>query len=410
MTIQGVNGEPVAVTPKAVPWSARSVRDANARAVLDHIWSAEDAQDADDESPAVTATDLIGATGLSRATVHDVCDELLGAGWLDEQRTPEPGRGQGRPPRRYRLAASAGIVVGVDAGEHRVAAHVVDLRGRPVAPAVSVRRRPLDAEDRVRIVAECVERALAPVPLSPLAVAVGVPAPVGEDSRTAFRGNSYWEVMNPHLAERLAERGWRTVVDNDANLAALAEHWTGHARGSRHSVTLLAGERFGAGVLEGGRVLRGAHGGVGEMRVLDIVAGVGRPDGIAKVLREELVAAGRRDPDVEAVLRAAAAGDPDALAATAGVADRLSRVLATLTSLFDTDLVIVAGAVAGSATSVVERAAENLSRFLDPPLPRVVTSDLGPDVVALGAVKRALDLVRAHALQLRLSPPRVTTG
>ena len=91
------------------------------RAANEHVWDAD----------AVTGTDLIAATGLSRATVHDVCEELIDLGWVREVENQREygGYRKGRPARRYASDARAGVVVGVDAGQHRVSATVTDRRG-----------------------------------------------------------------------------------------------------------------------------------------------------------------------------------------------------------------------------------------------------------------------------------------
>jgi predicted NBD/HSP70 family sugar kinase len=387
--------------------SSRMVREASARLVLDHMWDA----------PPVTGTDLMAATGLTRATVHDVCQELIDRGWVRElanQREHGDYR-KGRPARRYAFDPLAGLVVGVDAGEHRVDALVADLRGAELGRYQSPPRSGFaDAAERVAAVGDAIEAALAAADVPArrvLAVAVGVPAPVDAAGRTAFRGNPYWELMNPDLGERLhAEHGWRAIVENDANLAALAEGWRGHGRGMRHFVALLAGERLGAGIVEDGRLIRGVRGGAGEMRFLDLVAGVGSADGIAKVTRDwasAALAAGAESvlppgPDAEAVFAAARAGDALAAGVVDRIAERMALVIATLASLVDTDLVIIAGRVAASWGPLVEPLQARLARHGNPP-PRVLASALGGDVVMLGAVARCLDEVRKHALQLTLA-------
>ena len=386
--------------------SSRMVREASARLVLDHMWHA----------PPVTGSDLMAATGLSRATVHDVCEELIARGWVREvaNQREHGGYHKGRPARRYAFDPLAGLVVGVDAGQHRVDAIVADLRGTELGRHQGPPRGGFaDAGERVAAVEEAVRGALTGLPAARvLAVTVGVPAPVDAQGRTAFRGNPYWEVMNPDLGERLhARRGWPVVVDNDANLAALAEGWRGHGRDARHFVALLAGERLGAGIVEEGRLVRGARGGAGEMRFLGLVDGVGSPDGIAKIARdwarEALAVPGARsvlaaDPDAAAVFAAAAAGDALAAGVVERIADRMARVIATLASLVDTERVIIAGRVAASCGPLLATLEERLARHGDPP-PRVLASTLGGDAVVLGAVKRSLDHVREHALHLELS-------
>src|SRR5690606_13439357 len=321
---------------------------------------------------------------------------------------------------RYAFDPLAGVVVGVDAGEHRVDALVTDLRGDELGRHQGPPRNgSTDPAERVAAVSGAIEAALAAAGVPArrvLAVTVGVPAPVDAEGRTAFRGNPYWERMNPDLGERLrARHGWSAAVDNDANLAALAEGWRGHGRGTRHFVALLAGERLGAGIVVDGRLIRGARGGAGEMRFLDRVAGVGSPDGVAKVTRDLAAAAlaepGARSvlaagpdgaPDAEAVFAAARAGDALAARVVDRVADRMALVIATIASLVDTDLVIIAGRVAASWGPLVEPLQQRLARHGNPP-PRVRASTLGGDVVMLGAVARCLDDVRERALQLTLA-------
>jgi predicted NBD/HSP70 family sugar kinase len=382
--------------------SSRMVREASARLVLDHMWDA----------PPVTGNDLMAATGLSRATVHDVCEELIARGWVREEpnQREHGGYRKGRPARRYAFDPLAGLVVGVDAGQHRVDAIVADLRGVEQGRHQSSSHGGFTgAAERLAAVEEAITGALGGLPTERvLAVTVGVPAPVDADGRTAFRGNPYWELMNPDLGERLHRPA---IVDNDANLAALAEGWRGHGRGVRHFVALLAGERLGAGIVEDGRLIRGVRGGAGEMRFLGLVDGVGSADGIARIARdwarEALAEPGARsvltaDPDAASVFAAAAAGDALAGAVVDRIAERMARVIATLASLVDTERMIIAGRVAASCGPLLATLEERLARHGDPP-PRVLASALGGDAVMLGAVKRSLDDVREHALRLVLT-------
>jgi predicted NBD/HSP70 family sugar kinase len=390
--------------------SSRMVREASARLVLDHMWQA----------PPVTGTDLMAATGLSRATVHDICEELIARGWVREvanQREHGDYR-KGRPARRYAFDPLAGLVVGVDAGQHRVDAIVADLRGVELGRYQSPPHDGItDAAERLAAVGDAVTAALvaAGVPTDRvLAVTVGVPAPVDAGGRTAFRGNPYWELMNPDLGDRLhARHGWPAIVDNDANLAALAEGWRGHGRGVRHFVALLAGERLGAGIVEDGRLIRGVRGGAGEMRFLGLVGGVGSADGIAKIARDwasdALAEPGSRsvlaaDPDAAAVFTAASAGDALAAGVVDRIAERMARVIATLASLVDTEKVIIVGRVAASCGPLLATLEERLARHGDPP-PRVLASALGGDAVMLGAVKCSLDHIREQALHLTPAAP-----
>lgn len=361
------------------------------------------------DSGAFTATEAMAATGLTRSTVLAACDELVALGWLtalDDARAAGEYR-KGRPARRYALDDRAGVVVGVDAGQHRVSVAVADLRGTVLGRSVaSLGEDGLDVAVRLRALSDTVAAALAAAGAEPtevLTVVVGIPAPVDAHGASPVDGR-YWDRMNPGF-DALGGLG-RVVVENDANLAALAER---PSSGDASFAALLSGERFGAGIVVDGVLLRGARGGAGEMRVLDLVDGVHSSDGIgatARVLVAE--AADRIAPGSllagrggsERVFEAAAAGDPVALEVVDRLGDRLARVCVLLASLLDIDRVVVAGAVASVAEPVLVRARGHLASWDFGPVPELVASRLGADVVVLGAVARAIDVVRGDPLAL----------
>lgn len=375
-------------------------------------------------SGAFTATEAIDATGLTRSTVLAACAELVRLGWLrdlDDARTAGEYR-KGRPARRWELVADAGVVVGVDAGQHRVTALVADLRGTVLARAEgALGESGLEVPVRLSVTTDTVAAALTAADVDAarvLVTVVGVPAPV-DALGASPRDGGFWDSMNPGFSD-VVPHGV-VVVENDANAAALAER---PSSGDASFAALLSGERFGAGLVVDGVLLRGARGGAGELRVLDLVDGVASSNGIGRTARE-LVRAARADgrigpasllggveePGAEAVFAAAALLDPVALEVVDRLGDRLARVCVLLASLLDIDRVVVAGAIADAAAPVIERARELLAAWEYDPTPEVVPSRLGGDVVVLGAVARALDLVHADPLAFPLpaETPAVAT-
>ncbi|MGW9114250.1 ROK family protein [Microbacterium sp. NPDC055683] len=364
-----------------------------------------------------TAAEAMGATALTRSTVLGVCDDLVAAGWLDEVEDSRAAglTSKGRPARRYRLRDDAGVVAGVDAGENRFTVVVADLRGgvlaeaRGDAPAVdrrkgvaAVRSRAAAAVERRALAGRLLDEALAQAGADRadvLVVVVGVPAPVDAEGRSPAGDRDFWKTMNPDFADLLPGVA---VVENDANLAAVAEQSLGGQAHVANVATLLSGERLGAGVIVDGRLLRGARGGAGEMRFLDIVEGAGTPDGVGALARtwaREAVAAGRATalaarPDATAqdVFRAAEEGDALALEILDRLGERIARVALVLASLLDIERVVVAGAIADAVEPVLRRARVVLAEDFYPPVPELVASALGRDVVVRGAVESA----RAH--------------
>jgi len=91
--------------------TATDLRRRNSQAVLDALLA-----DGPREGGA-----LMTATGLSRPTVHEICDDLIACGLAVEE-APPPGGGPGRRPRVYSARTDAAHVLGVDMGESTVRA------------------------------------------------------------------------------------------------------------------------------------------------------------------------------------------------------------------------------------------------------------------------------------------------
>jgi predicted NBD/HSP70 family sugar kinase len=367
----------------------------------------------------MTGTALIEATGLTRATVHAVCNDLISMGWVVEL---DPGRDDtavGRPSRRFEFNSRAGYVLGIDIGAGKTTVLLADLRGETVAKAVRPVSDGKTPADRTEIVHETVMEALATAEVSDaqvLAAGAGVAAPVDRDGNILV-DDEFWRRFDAGLANRLTElHGWPVLLENDANLATLGEHWRGEGRNVDDLAVLLAGERFGSGLMDSGRLLHGSRGGAGEMVYLKLVEGVGDTHGIARIAREQGAAA-VADPGVETVLRelagdrpltaelvftAADAGDEVALGILQHVAGRTARVVATLGILFNPELVVLGGAVADASKTLLPDIEKHLAGFTSTP-PRVAVSSLGDAIVSVGAVRHALNYVEQHALDLSLT-------
>ena len=194
------------------------------------------------------------------------------------------------------------------------------------------------------------------------------------------------------------------VVDNDANLAALAEHRYGAARGRSNAAVLALGTNIGLGLILDGRLYRGAHGAAGEIGLLFIPAvttdwenGQGRtvdagplghgssraPEGYAWI--EELVgggalaaAAGRQrafDPSL---------ADPIARAAVDRAVEGWAIVIADLAVVIDPEVVVLVGALAVDAADVVPRLQRRVAELVARP-PEIRLGTVGPDAQLLGA-------------------------
>lgn len=371
------------------------------------------------DAHAFTATDVMAATGLMRSTTIAAIDELLEMGLLRElpnaRVTGEYSKG--RPARRFELRADAAAVVGMDVGRAHLTTVVADLRGEQLARVVVELSPAQDtSQGRRSAVLHAMESALLAAGRceeNVVAVCLGVPAPVDVHGESPTHQEGFWQRMNPDLRSLIADRVPLVRVENDASLAAVAEGSVGVARGLRDFVVVLAGDRLGAGVVIDGHLLRGRHGGVGELRALDHVRGVDSADGIglrlAEWAREELEA-GVVPPEIveqvsrgaltgRAVLRLAGSGDVWAQRLVRRAGALVARMVSIFDSIYDPEVVVIAGAVADDLDEVLDSARTHLAESLETP-PQLVGSRLGADAVATGAVAAAREVAQRGILHL----------
>src|SRR6478736_134127 len=332
----------------------------------------------------LTGTDLISVTSLTRATVHAVCNDLIRLGWVRELESRRGSAGQetssamGRPSRWFEFNERAGYVLGVDIGAHSSTLLLADLKGTTLAaervlvgPGEALAQQGLRVQQATLRAARQAGARIDDI----LVIAMGFAARVDRSGHVRSESPVDQASYDARRAALIALVGATVLAENDANLAALGERWRGVARGVDDLAVLLAGERFGAGLIESGRLLHGSQGGAGEMAYLDRVEGVGNADGIALLARMWGAEAAAAQP--ETLILALADGVPDAVTAemvfaAAGQGDRvargildrlttrLARVVATLGTIFNPELMVIAGAVSQSAGVLLDGISEQL--------------------------------------------------
>ncbi|MFJ3956699.1 ROK family protein [Arthrobacter sp. NPDC090010] len=343
------------------------------------------------EHGAMGLTDLAAQSGLSRPTVEGIVDDFLGSGWLAAK---EPEAGQvGRPRRLVEFRASSGYIMGVDIGSVTVRAVVADLSGEavggasgPVGPGDPPAARLAAAR---RVAAHAVKDAgLGPEALSAVCIATtGTVSP---------RGVVTHSVALPGWAGTDLAGEWGAVydcpvvVENDCNLAAMAEAWQGVAAGFSEVAYIHCGMRTGAGLFINGRLYRGARGLSGEIGALPLVGWHRAPErlaafsGLEPGMPGEAVAA--------TVFEAAKGGNVEARWAVERYASDLAEGIAALVLTLDPELVVLGGGVSRSGDILLEP----LARYLEPlciEAPSLSLSALGERAVVAGAVRHALNLV-----------------
>ncbi|WP_245900461.1 ROK family transcriptional regulator [Prauserella shujinwangii] len=342
------------------------------------------------ESSPATLSNLASRTGLSRPTVEAAMDDLVEQGWATEQRAGAEGR-VGRPARRYAFRADSGYVLGFDVGAHRVLGVLADLNGRTVHTSETQVDPQLDADSRVAVLRTVAGRCLAGGGVERarlMAVAIGCPGIIAPDGTVTVSTVIPGWVDLP-LARRLSRSfACPVLVDNDANLAALAERSHGVARDVDELIYLLIGRRIGAGLILGGNVHRGFGGAAGEIGLLDPP----RWERVRELLLGPATTESISDRDhqvTQDLLEGARAGESEALSIVDDFCAVLARHAVAMTLTVDPEMIVIGGGLASAGDLLLPRLREHVDRVCIRP-PRLATSTVGEEAVVLGAVQLAL--------------------
>ncbi|WP_405687946.1 ROK family protein [Streptomyces sp. NBC_01387] len=348
----------------------------------------------------LTVAELARRVGITRPPTESIVADLVAGSWAQEQLPePEDVRSAGRPARRYRFRADAGRVLGIDIGAHKTLAVVTDLRGTVLAE----RRTSLSPEEgatgRLAAVRRNAVRCLSAAGSSRqrlTAAGIGTTGVVDDEGRVAL---SHVLPEWTGLDLRSAVGRWLScpvLVENDMRLGALGERWRGAARDADDVVLLHAGRRLSTGLLLDGRPRRGSHGAAGEIGHLAYLNWLHSFERFAPY---DDPAAGEERPAEAAqrVFEAARHGDRAAAELVDAFARELAAGLAAMVLAIDPDIVVIGGGLSRTGELLAGPVRGYLSDHCLFP-PRVATSELGDEAVALGAVRHALDHVERSLL------------
>ncbi|MFJ1609133.1 ROK family transcriptional regulator [Streptomyces sp. NPDC088253] len=361
---------------------------------------------------ALTAGQLKQLTGLSRPTVADLVERLAAAGLIEV--VGESGEQRRGPNARlYGIVADRAHLAALDVRTEGVSVVVADLLGRELARASVPIADDTGTGPAVEQAVTLVERAAKEAGAERLHT-VGVGAPGLIDPATGeLRDSSGLPEWHRRLVAALQERlPARVIVENETNLAALAEQRDGAARDRDTFVLLWLGHGTGAAVVLDGRLRRGASGGTGEIGFLPVPGTSALPSAtdceggfhslagsaaIAELaagcgLVATAVAPG--EPEAAALVRQAVAtlSSPSPSASSgadrflSALADRLAIGAASVVAVLDPGCVVLGGEVGQAGGEVLAtRVGARLARMS--PLPvEVRASALGGGAVLRGAL------------------------
>ncbi|MFK3983712.1 ROK family protein [Micromonospora sp. NPDC050397] len=433
-----------------------SLREHNLALVLRHITLSE-------RPP--SRADLANATGLTRATVSALVDDLIGGNLVTEV-DPAPRTGAGRPALGLVLATDGPAGLGLEINVDYLAACVVDLTGAVRHRAIRrVDLRPVPPDEVLADLGDLAATALAEASRQRLLLAgtaLAVPGLVTSTGVVRLAPNLGWRdvdlaaALDAHPAltghrpaapgqpgapsgprtsgdptgqgtsgvrvptgQRADGGGWLTI-DNEANLAALGELHAGPPGPA--TFLYVSGEiGIGAGIVLHGALFRGARGWSGELGHLPVHPSgrwcrCGAQGCLEQYAGQEAILTGAglagqglpADAAIARLAELAKAGDQAASGALAEAGAALGVAVAGVINLLDLDTVVLGGIYAP------------LASWLGPPIEaeirqRVLTAAWSPvtvrpslltrDAAVLGAAGSVVRAVLAHPAHWLTPPP-----
>ncbi len=362
----------------------------------------------------VSRAEIARALGLARSTVSDIVTSLLERGLIEEG-PRGPSRG-GRRPTLLEFRDDAAYVLGVEVGASHVAVALTDLRGR--VRGWRNRDHPVrtDPEGTIGLMLELLEGCVEEVGVETdrlLGIGIAVPSPVdpSEPDRLpevvlpAWRGHTGIERIRGRF-------GVPVLVDNDANLGAIAEQWWGAGRGIDDFTYIKVATGVGAGYVIRGEVYHGATWVAGEIGHLSMdpagkpcVCGnrgclatmvgtsalVERAVELRPAYPESVLDSGTIS--IGSLVDAALEGDPLASRVVGEAATRLGSAVAGMVNIMNPAAVIVGGGIARLGERLIDPMREAMaSRTLvsSAAATEIRTSELGERAIALGAATSVL--------------------
>ena len=349
----------------------------------------------------LTRTRLGELTGLSKPTSSQLLSRLESAGLVEPAGTTAGAPGPGA--QIYRLNGRAALAAGVDVTPYSASAEIADLagallgRGTVDLPRAATARSP-GTDVRAALDAAASD---AGVDLREVrAVVVGAQGAHDPATDRLVYGGHMPRWSRPGLLAGLTtDLATAVWVENDVNLAAVAERAAGLPHPGDCFALLWMGDGLGLAVHLGGVLHRGATGGAGEIGYMPVP----HPERRGTVALQELVGGpavlrlardhgltARRPQDAVRL----AADHPAGPGFLQALAARVATGLATIVAVLDPDLVVVSGPVGrAGGTALRDRVQVELAR-ISPLRPRIAVSAVAANPVLAGAVALALDRCR----------------
>ncbi|WP_374008834.1 ROK family transcriptional regulator [Leifsonia sp. LS-T14] len=344
-----------------------------------------------------TQAELARGTGLSTATVSNIVRDMAAKGVV----ATSPVTSSGRRALLVQLTDTGDIAVGVDFGRRHVRIVLTTL-GYDVLAEEQVALEPgYDVLGAVGEASALLDRMLVDGGHdreSVLAVGVGIPGPIDRRTGTVLQGAILPEWVGITRRELEDVFGFPVVVDNDANLGALAEVTWGANRGERNLIFVKIGTGIGAGLILNGQPYYGflgitgelGHTPVAEHGVICRCGNRGCLETVAStsVMLESLGRGAGRASSTADILRRGLAQDPAVLRVVSDAGTAIGQAIGNIANVINPELVLIGGPLVGLGDALLDPIRRGIQHNALPIIAGTTTvrvSSLGDRAESLGA-------------------------
>ncbi|WP_263356454.1 ROK family transcriptional regulator [Acidicapsa ligni] len=365
--------------------------------------------------------DLVRASGLSAPTVTNVVKDLLAEDLIEPLGEGESSGG--RPPDMIRFKAERGCILAVEIAADRLSFLLTDLDGKELDShdfLLAKQKTTPEAVcgyigDSVRVLLRQQKKTREQL----LMLVVGVPAITNVADGIVLSISTLENWRSVPLRTMLSKVvGCQVIIENDTNLAAQGERYSGAAQNERDFIFIRIGTNVGAGIVLGGHIHHGSQWSAGEIAYLRLPSILRRQptlhefgeletvlttSGILKSWHEAATKSAdgstpRKAITVKEILDFAQVGDVCAEKIVQQRADIVSDVVVNLSLVLNPSLIVLGGEVGSHPTLIasVQKQLES-SEFA---VPRVAASELGDRAALWGAIALALEELSSVLLPL----------
>jgi len=350
----------------------------------------------------LSRADISALTGLNKATVSSLVQDLIDTGLVREIGTGQSSGG--RKPVLLEFVAESGYAIGIDLGVNYIRGVLADLRGAVVLER-TVQLDRTSPEEIFGILRPFIQAIIDDSPQSVygvVGIGVGVPGLVDRSGAVLYAPNLDWREVP--LQDALSRAfGIPVLIDNEANVGAIGERKFGSGRGLGSMIYVSVGIGIGTGLILQKELYKGAAGFSGEMGHLSIEAhgpacrcgnrGCWELYASEQALLDRAAEAGIGEGTLDGLLALAESGDEAVRKLFADIGESLGVGIANIVNVFNPEAIVIGNTMSRARAWLEDAMIRTTeSRALNFHLRgiRLLFSELGDRSAVMGAAETAI--------------------